>query len=148
MRSASFVKTAPVVVLLASMLGTAGCGNDSPNSPTESPTTATVTFSSNLAVKGASSRSFEVTRAGNVSVTLLSVGGSATLSVGLGLGIPESDGSGCVLSRSVETVAGTTAQLDLAVDVGEYCVEIYDPGTLVGNVGFTINLIYPILATT
>jgi len=138
------MKTMLTAVLLASTLSLAGCGDDSPNSPTETPTTATVVFSSNLAVMGASSRSFEVTRAGNVSVTLVSVSGSTTLKVGLGLGIPMTDGSGCVLSRSVETVAGTVAQLDLSVDVGDYCVQIYDPGTLVGTVGFTINLIYPI----
>jgi hypothetical protein len=144
MRAASFLKTTLAAVVLASSLAIAGCDDDAPTTPTPDPTTATVTFTSNLALGGSSTRSFEVTRAGNVSVTLVSVGGSSTLSVGLGLGIPLADGSGCVLSRSVETVAGTTAQLELAVDIGKYCVQIYDPGTLTSVVAFSINLIYPI----
>ncbi len=144
MRAASFLKTARAAVVLASCLTVAGCDEDTPTTPTPNPTTATVTFASNLAVGGSSTRSFDVKRAGNVSVTLLGVGGPATLKVGVGLGIPLADGSGCVLSRSVEAVAGTTAQLELAVDIGKYCVQIYDPGTLTSVVAFSISLIYPI----
>ena len=59
------------------------------------------------------------------------------------MGIPFADGTGCVLSRSVETASSTTAQLELNVDSGKYCLQLYDPGTLTGVVAFTINLIYP-----
>jgi hypothetical protein len=135
MRAAFFLKTTLATVVLASSLTLAGCDEDTVTTPTPDPTTATVTFTSNLALGGSSTRSFDVTRA---------VGGSSTLKVGLGVGIPLADGSGCVLSRSVEAVAGTTAQLELAVDIGKYCVQIYDPGTLTTVVAFSINLIYPI----
>ena len=130
-------------LVLASSLTLAGCDDEAPTTPTPTPTTTTVVFSSNLAVGGASSRSFDVTRAGTVSATLTAVGNSTTLKVGLGIGIPFADGTGCVLSRSVETVPGTTAQLELSVDTGKYCLQIYDPGTLTGVVGFTINLVFP-----
>jgi hypothetical protein len=141
--SALLPRTLVAALVLASSLTVAGCGDDTPTTPTPTPTTTTVTISSNLAVGGASSRSFEVTRAGTVSATLVAVGGSTTLKVGLGVGIPLGDGSGCVLSRSVETVPGTTAQLELNVDAGKYCVQIYDPGTLTGVAAFTINLVFP-----
>lgn len=143
MRSASILKTVLAAVVLASSLTLAGCDDDPPTTPTETPTTTTITFASNLAVGGASTRSFAVTRTGTVSVTLVNAGNSATLRVGLGVGIPLGDGSGCVLSRSVETVAGTTAQLELTVDTGTYCVQIYDPGTLTAVVPFSISLVYP-----
>ena len=131
-------------VVLATSLSIAACGDDDPpTTPTPTPTTTTVTFASNLAMGGASSRSFDVTRAGTVSVTLVSVNNGTTLRVGLGVGIPFADGAGCVLSRSVETVPGNTAQLELAVDVGKFCVQIYDPGTLSTVVPFSINLVYP-----
>ncbi len=143
MRSASVLKTVLAAVVLASSLTLAGCDDDPPTTPTETPTTTTITFTSNLAVGGASTRSFAVTRTGTVSVTLVNAGNSATLRVGLGVGIPLGDGSGCVLSRSVETVAGTTAQLELTVDTGTYCVQIYDPGTLTAVVPFSISLVYP-----
>jgi hypothetical protein len=137
------LRTTLAALVLASSLTLAGCDDDPPTTPNPTPTTTTVVFSSNLAVGGASSRSFEVTRAGTVSATLVAVANSLTIPVGLGIGIPLADGSGCVLSRSVETLPGTTAQLELAVDAGKYCVQIYDPGTLTSVAPFTINLIYP-----
>ncbi len=137
------LRTSLAAIVLASSLTLAGCGDDPATTPTPTPTTTTVVFSSNLAMGGSTSRSFDVTRAGTVSATLVAVGGSTTLKVGLGVGIPLSDGTGCVLSRSVETVPGTTAQLELNVDIGKYCVQIYDPGTLTSVAAFTINLIYP-----
>ena len=143
MNRAFSVRTISAALVLASSLTVAGCNEDPPTTPTPDPTTTTVVFSSNLAVGGSSTRSFDVTRNGVVSVTLVGVGNSTTLKVGLGLGIPFADGTGCVLSRSVETVAGNTAQLELAVDSGKYCLQIYDPGTLTGVVAFSINLIYP-----
>jgi hypothetical protein len=137
-------RTILAALVLATSLTVAACGDDDPpTTPTPTPTTTTVTFASNLAIGGSSSRSFDVTRAGTVSVTLVSVNNATTLRVGLGVGIPLADGSGCVLSRSVETVAGNTAQLELGVDVGKFCVQIYDPGTLTTVVPFSINLVYP-----
>jgi hypothetical protein len=143
MKPAFVRRTSLAAVLLASTLALAGCDEDPPTTPTPDPTTTTVTFASNLAAGGSSTRSFDVTRAGVVSVTLLMVNNSTTLKAGIGVGIPLSDGSGCVLSRSVETVAGTTAQLELSVDTGKYCLQIYDPGTISGVVPFRINLVYP-----
>jgi len=144
MKPAPVLKAVLAALVMASSLTLAGCGDDeTPTTPTPNPTTTTVTFASNLAMGGASSRSFEVTRAGTVSVTLISVNNSNTLKVGLGLGIPLADGTGCVLSRSVEAVAGNTAQLELNVDAGKYCLQIYDPGTVTGVVPFSINLVFP-----
>ena len=143
LRRVNAFRTTLAAIVLASSLTLAGCDDDPPTDPTPTPTTTTVVFSSNLAMGGSSTRSFEVTRAGIVSATLTGVGNSDTLKVGLGIGIPLADGTGCVLSRSVETVAGTTAQLELDVDTGKYCLQIYDPGTLTGVVAFSINLVYP-----
>ena len=143
MKRAVALRTILAGLVLASSLTLAGCDEDPPTTPTPDPTTTTVTFASNLAVGGSSTRSFDVTRAGVVSVTLISAGPTTSLKVGLGLGIPFADGTGCVLSRSVEAVPSTTAALELAVDTGKYCLQIYDPGTLTGVVAFSINLIYP-----
>jgi hypothetical protein len=134
-------------VLTVALAG-AGCDDDD-NTPTTPPaaTTASVTWTTALATDGASSRSFRTTRTGTVSVTLQTLGGSTTLRAGLGVGIPLADGSGCVLSRSVETVAGTTAQLELDVDPGDYCVQVYDLGDLTAPTPFTVILAYPIEAT-
>ena len=143
MTPAFALRTGLAALVLASSMTLAGCDDDPPTTPTPDPTTTTVTFSSNLAMGGSSTRSFDVSRAGVVSATLTAAGNTNTLKVGVGIGIPLADGSGCVLSRSVETVPGATAQLELNVDSGKYCLQIYDPGTLTNVVGFTLHLIYP-----
>lgn len=140
-------KSLVFVAVLLTSVSAAGCDDDAPPTTPPSPTTASVTWTTNLATAGASSRSFTTTRTGSVSITLQALGGSTTLRAGLGVGIPLGDGTGCVLSRSVETTAGSTAQLELTVDAGDYCVQVYDPGTLTQPVSFTVLLVYPIKST-
>jgi hypothetical protein len=149
MRLATRSSSLALVLVLLSAFSAVACGDDAPPPTTPVPdTTASVTWSTTIANGGATSRSFRTTRNGTVSINLQSFGGSTTLKAGLGVGIPLGDGTGCVLSRSVEATAGATAQLELAVDAGSYCVQVYDPGTLTQPVGFTILLVYPIEPTT
>ncbi|MGE3345654.1 MAG: hypothetical protein AB7L71_19705 [Vicinamibacterales bacterium] len=137
-----------LVGLLCSSLVVSACDDDNTDPPTTpSPTTESVTWSTNLARGGATSRSFKTTRTGTVSVTLQALGASTTMRAGLGVGIPLGDGSGCVLSRSVETTPGSTAQLELSIDSGDYCVQVYDLGELSQPVSFTVLLVYPIATT-
>lgn len=136
-----------VVVLLSAVVAT-GCDEETPPTTPAPETTVSVTWSTSLATGGASSRSFKTSRTGTVSITLQSLAASTTLRAGLGVGIPLADGSGCVLSRSVETVAGATAQLELDVDPGDYCVQVYDLGELTQPSPFTVLLVYPITGTT
>jgi hypothetical protein len=148
MNAVHHLKSLVLGLVVVSAFGVAGCSED------ETPTTPTtvnvqeVTWSSTVATSGATSRSFKTTRNGTVSITLQSVGGTTTQRVGLGVGIPLGDGTGCVLSRSVETVSGSMAQLELSVDAGSYCVQVYDLGTLTQPTGFTLLLVYPIVETT
>jgi len=145
MRAVLHLKSVALAALLLSTVATAGCGKDDPPPTTPAPpTTQSVTWSTSLATGGASSRSFRTTRKGTVSVTLQSLAGSTTMRAGLGVGIPLGDGSGCVLSRSVETTAGATAQIELDIDAGNYCMQVYDIGGLTQPVSFTVQLVYPI----
>lgn len=148
MRAVLHLKSLALVVALLSAVTASACGDDETPPTTPAPaTTASVTWTTSLATAGTSSRSFRTTRTGTVSITLQSLGAPAGTVVGLGVGIPLGDGSGCVLSRSVETTSGTTAQLELDVDAGSYCVQVYDRGELTQPVSFTVLLVYPIAAT-
>jgi hypothetical protein len=142
------LKSFALVAVLLSAVVAAGCDEETPPTTPAPDTTASVTWSTALATGGASSRSFKTTRTGTVSITLQSLAASTTLRAGVGVGIPLGDGSGCVLSRSVETVAGNTAQLELSVDPGNYCVQVYDLGELTQPASFTVLLVYPIEGTT
>ncbi|MBP6716413.1 MAG: hypothetical protein KA205_06095 [Acidobacteria bacterium] len=137
-----------IALLLAPLaVASAACDNG-PTTPDTTTTTTTPvtspvteTFSSQLAMSGFSARSFTAAKPGSASVTLASVGSSSTLKVGLGIGIPDSLGSGCLFTRSIETAAGGSVTAN--VDAGTYCVRVYDIGTLTSTVNFTATIIRP-----
>ncbi len=134
----------PVVLLVASLA--AGCSNDdttqaTPTTPTPaSPTTSTLT--SKLTPSGAVSRLFTATKAGSVSVTLASTGPADTR-LGLGIGVPSTGIARCSLSTTITTVAGPSPQIIATVDAGNYCVVLYDVGTLTDEITFDLTLVYP-----
>ena len=61
-------------------------------------------------------------------ITLTQIGPPADVVVGLGIGIPQANGSGCHLTQTMQTGASSAPQLTVAVDAGTYCVRLYDPG--------------------
>ena len=118
----------------------AGCGNSTTSTAPSSTSSATSeTWSSTVAPGGQSSRSFTVNSSGPINVTLTAAG--ATL--GLGIGLPRVTGGGCRLSVNVNTSAGSTPQLSASADAGQYCVQVYDLGTLTDPVGFALKIDHP-----
>jgi len=112
-------------------------------SPTQVADTDTLQreFSSQLVPGGGASRNFEVAAAGSIAVTLKSTT-PAGVAIGLGVGIPRSNGT-CALSTAVETIAGATAQISVSADAGTYCAKVYDLGTLSAPLPFTIAISRP-----
>jgi ABC-type transport system substrate-binding protein len=118
----------------------AGCGNNTTSTtPSNTSTTMSETWSSVVAPGGQSSRSFTVNSSGTINVTLTAAG--ATL--GLGIGLPRITGGGCRLSVTVNTSAGATPQITTSADAGQYCVQVYDLGTLTDPVGFALKIDHP-----
>jgi hypothetical protein len=134
-----------VVLVLSLGVLTAGCGNDTPSTPT-TPTTptgpTTSIFASRLTPNGAVSRSFGATTTGTATVMLTNAGGPSTR-VGLGIGVPSTGIAKCALSTALSTTPGTTPQISAAVDAGQYCVTVYDLGTLRDVIDFSVTLVYP-----
>ena len=100
-------------------------------------------FASQLGVHGTATRSFTVREPGTVSVTLTSAGPPATLELGLGVGIPNSSGAGCNLTKSVVTGAASSPQLTIDADGGAYCVRVFDVGNVTENVTFSVSVLHP-----
>ena len=98
-------------------------------------------FTSKVSPAGSASREFTLVTGGKVGVTLTSTTPADTV-LGMGLGIPRSDGS-CALSEAVATTAGDSAQLALNADGGLFCVKVYDPGGLTAPVAFTLAISRP-----
>lgn len=106
------------------------------------PTPGTDIFATSLAVQGATSRSIIASQAGVIVLTLQGLGSGAS-QLGIGLGIPRADGSGCFLTQSILTSPGSTPHLAASVEAGEYCVRVFDPGTLANPVGFQLKIDFP-----
>ena len=135
----AFVSPWPVHAFIAAMV--AACGDDtstatSPSTPTKP---AAETWSSALAPGGASSRSFMVSAAGTINVTMTSAGST----VGLGVGLPRVSGGGCRLGVSVNTGGGSAPQISTQADAGQYCVQVFDLGTLTDPISFTLTIDHP-----
>ena len=136
-----------VLMACALMPFAAGCDNGPLASTTDTTTTTTTTspvteiFSSQLAVGGYAFRTITAAKAGTISVTLTSAGSSSTLKLGLGLGIPDFSGTTCLFTRSTETAAG--GQLSATADPGNYCLRVWDLGTLTATTPFTVTIVRP-----
>lgn len=120
----------------------AGCSKTVITSPTPVAGKLDVnSFSNTIAPGGSASRMLAITSAGTVAVTLTQTTPAGT-SLGVGIGIPRSNGQ-CALSAAVTTTRGTGAQIAAPVDGGSYCVKVYDTGTLTAPVTFTISISRP-----
>ena len=120
---------------------TSGCGNKSstPTAPSTTAKAAPETWSGVVAPGGASSHSFTVNAAGTINVTMTGVGAT----VGLGVGLPKVTGGGCRLGVAVNADAGTTPQITTQADAGQYCVQVFDLGTLTDPVPFAMTIDHP-----
>ena len=99
-------------------------------------------FSSILPMQGSATRAVNASQTGTLSAIVTSAA-PPNLLVGLGLGIPRADGGGCHLTTAVNTLTSAAVQVASAVEAGQYCVKIYDPGTLTNNVIFTLAASHP-----
>ncbi len=131
------------LVFIAVCLGVASACTTTFTSPTSpKPDGPEGSFSAQLTPQGSASRAFTVRSRGTVSITLTTTTPPGTR-VGLGVGIPRGNLTGCSLTQSVATVAGAAPQLTVTADAGDYCAQVFDLGTLTDPIGFTILLSYP-----
>jgi hypothetical protein len=141
------VRTFTLVAALGLATLAAACGNNNtatttPITPTTPTGPTTSVFASRLTPGGAVSRQFGATTTGTVTVMLTNAAGPTTV-VGLGIGVPTTGIAKCALSTAIQTASGSTPQIAAAVDPGQYCVTVYDLGTLTSPIDFSVTLVYP-----
>jgi hypothetical protein len=137
-------RMSPLVAVLTWASLMSACGKDSTTTTTPTTPTGPTTsiFASRLTPNGAISRTFGATTAGTVTVMLTNAAGPTTV-VGLGIGVPTTGIAKCALSTAIQTASGTTPQISASVDAGQYCVTVYDLGTLTNPIDFSVTLVYP-----
>ena len=125
--------------LLIALVATACGGGNTSTTPSPTPTATGESWSSVLAPGGQSTRSFTVNASGTIAVTLT----NADTTLGVGVGVPRVTGGGCRLGVSVNTSAGSSPQISAPADAGQYCVQVYDLGTLRDPAGFALKIDHP-----
>lgn len=137
-----------IISFAASLLlvcGAAACSKTVTSPSTTTTTTATspttMTFASQLALRGSTSRAFAMSTAGTVKVTLATMG-NGTVKAGLGIGVPTT-AAPCSLTLSVVTVSGSAPQITTTADAGVYCVQVFDTGSLAEDTPFSIIVEHP-----
>jgi hypothetical protein len=123
-------------------LASVACGGDNPTTaPTE--TSKTDTFSGTVQVRGEANHTFTVGNSGQVSVTLTAASPPATVVMGIGIGTPSDGACGPITGASVNTAAGSTAQLAGVVSPGTLCVRVFDVGNQTAAVSYTVSVVHP-----
>jgi len=135
-RDSGFVRS---LLLMVVMLLSACGGDSTPTTPSGTSTATSENWSGVVAPGGQSSRSFTVNSSGTITITLTAAGST----LGLGVGLPRVSGGGCRLGVSVNASAGSSPQISTAADAGQYCVQVYDLGTLRDPVGFALKIDHP-----
>ena len=124
----------------AAVVAVACGGTNSTSTAPSTTTTNKVSWFSTLSPGGTSTRSFTVDKVGTVNVTVKQGGGPA---IGFGLGIPRDTGGGCRLGFDARTTPGITSSFSIPVETGQYCVQLYDLGTLANPEPFTVDITLP-----
>lgn len=109
--------------------------------PSSTATPGTDTYSSVLFPGGFTSRTFEASAAGTVTVIMDTISPANVASLNAGVGFPRSDGGGCQITRAFTASRG--AQLAVPVEIGTYCVKVSDPGTLTQTTQFSLRIVRP-----
>jgi len=136
------------LLLAALMVCTAACSNNTGDttglSGLTAPTAAQTvdSFSGTVAVSGRDAHTFTVVGGSQpLLVTLTAAGPPTTIFMGVGVGVPATDGSCSIGSGAVFLAqAGMTGQLSGAVPAGSYCVVVFDIGNQTAPVDYTVTV--------
>jgi hypothetical protein len=133
------IRVTMVGLAIVSSLLSSACGDETVTAPSTVTSPTTVSWTTLVGPGGTASRSFTATQAGVVTLTLT----NAAFPLEIGIGVPRSSGSGCLLSASVTATQGSSPQLTASVEQGNYCVKVYDAGVITDPIPFTMQIVYP-----
>ena len=131
----------------------AGCGNDTPTSPSSTPVNATERFDDIINVRESKFFPFSVGSNGTTTINRASLSPidrpgavNATMEIGWGKAIKDENGTvvSCDLARVIQTTPALAAQLsDTLTPSSDYCANIADVGGLRESVNFSMRVSHP-----
>lgn len=130
-------------LVLVVALASASCGSDdsttSPTSPT--PVYVTDTFSGTLATGETARHSFAAKTGGSIQIALATLAPDTTLTMGIGLGTWDGVACSVILQTGVATVSSVFSAS--ATVAGNYCVTIFDVGSVATTTEYTLSVVHP-----
>ena len=131
----------------------AGCGDDTPTSPSSTPVNATERFDDIINVRESKFFPFSVGSNGTTTINLASLSPidrpgvvNATMEIGWGKAIKDENGTvvSCDLAKVMQTTPALAAQLsDTLTPASDYCANIADVGGLRDPVNFSMRISHP-----
>jgi len=131
----------------------AGCGDDTPTSPSSTPTNATERFDDIINVRESKFFPFSVGYNGTTMINLASLSPisrpgavNATMEIGWGKTIKDDTGTaiGCDLAKVTQATPALSAQMsDTLAPSADYCANIADVGGLRESVNFSMRISHP-----
>jgi len=131
----------------------AGCGDDTPTSPSSTPVNATERFDDIINVRESKFFPFSVGSNGTTTINLASLSRidrpgvvNATMEIGWGKAIKDENGTvvSCDLAKVIQTPPALAAQLsDTLTPASDYCANIADVGGLRESVNFSMRISHP-----
>ena len=131
----------------------AGCGDDTPTSPSSTPVNATERFDDIINVRESKFFPFSVGSNGTTTINLASLSPldrpgvvNATMEIGWGKAIKDENGTvvSCDLAKVMQTTPALAAQLsDTLTPASDYCANIADVGGLREPVNFSMRISHP-----
>ena len=126
-------------------LPVAACDSQDPTTPTGVGVPITESFVGTLQPSGEAFYAFSMSKAGNVSLTLISMTGASVPSDALfPMGIGQPFGTGCSAGVDAAAIPGAAPQFTASKVAGVYCVKINDAGARLGAAAnFVLNITHP-----
>jgi hypothetical protein len=131
----------------------AGCGDDTPTSPSSRPVNATERFDNIINVRESKFFPFSVGSNGTTTINLASLSPidrpgvvNATMEIGWGKAIKDENGTvvSCDLAKVIQTTPALASQLsDTLTPASDYCANIADVGGLREPVNFSMRISHP-----
>ena len=96
-----------------------------------------------VAVQGSDFHNFTVAKSGQIDVTLTTAGPPSSIFMGLGIGVPSGTTCSLLSNASVNTQAGSTAQLSGTAPAATYCVVVFDIGNQTTPIDYAVTVAHP-----
>lgn len=133
-----------VPLVLAAVLMTVACSDDTPTTPTPpTPPTVTETFSETLSRNSARTHPFLASASGAITAALTTLSPDSALRIGMALGTWNGSSCTLIVTNDSATQGSQVVGQITSAGGGAFCVRLYDVGNIGDPVSYTVTVTHP-----